>query len=147
LDAEEFEAKLTTATRESETGKLEKLYRQTLALYRGDFLADLDAYMLDCWAERERYRRLYLDALHSLGDILSAQNQDDEAMDTYRKILAEDPCAEAVARKLMRLTLEMDERAKALSQYARLEENLERILGIEPSQETYQLQQEAKFLG
>jgi DNA-binding SARP family transcriptional activator len=125
----------------------ERLYRQAIALYRGAFLADLDAYQLDCWAERARYRQLYLDALQGLGDILQAQNRDDEAIEVYRRVLAEDPCREAAARKLMRLALQQGERTTALSQYARLEENLERELDVEPSQKTRQLHRRARWEG
>jgi len=65
-------------------------------------------------------------------------------MEMYRKVLAEDPCREAAARKLMRLALQQGERIKALSQYERLEENLERELDAAPSWETRQLQQAAR---
>jgi DNA-binding SARP family transcriptional activator len=139
------ENKLAAARRVDNPDHSERLYRQAIALYRGAFLADLDAYQLDCWAERERYHQLYLDALEGLGDILSEQSRDDEAIELYRKVLAEDPCREAAARKLMRLALRKGERTKALSQYARLEENLERELDVEPSRETRQLHQEATF--
>jgi PAS domain S-box-containing protein len=144
LDVDAFENKLAAARRVDNRGRAERLYRQAIALYRGDFLADLDAYQLDCWGERERYRQLYLDALQDWGDMLSEEDRSDEAMELYRKVLAEDPCREAAARKLMRLALRHGERTRALSQYARLEENLERELDVEPSQETRQLRQQAR---
>jgi PAS domain S-box-containing protein len=147
LDVDAFENKLATAGRVESPDRAERLYRRAVALYRGDFLADLDAYRLDCWAERVRYRQRYLDALQGLGDMLLERDQDDEAMAWYRKVLAEDPCREAAARKLMRLALLHGERTQALSQYARLEENLERELDVEPSQETRRLQREARSAG
>ena len=147
LDVDTFENKLAAARRMGRSSRSERLYRQAIALYRGDFLADLDAYQLDCWTERARYRQLYLDALQELGDIVLEQNRDDEAVELYRKVLAEDPCREATARKLMRLTLRRGERTQALSQYARLEENLERELDVEPSPETRQLHREARSDG
>jgi DNA-binding SARP family transcriptional activator len=147
LDVDEFEKRLAAARRLDNPGRAERLYRQAIALYRGKFLADLDAYQLDFWAERARYRQLYIDALQGLADLLLAQDRGDEAMELYRKVLAEDPCREAAARKLMRLALREGERSKALSQYARLEENLERELDMEPSQETRQLEQEARSEG
>lgn len=147
LDVDAFENKLAAAQRMSNPGRSERLYRQAIALYRGDFLADLDAYQLDCWTERERYRQLYLDALQGLADLLQAQRGDEEAREIYRKILAEDPCREAAARKLMRLALRQGERTRALAQYARLEETLERELDVEPSEETRRLQQEARSEG
>jgi DNA-binding SARP family transcriptional activator len=144
LDVDAFENKLAAAHRVGSPGRAERLYREAIALYRGDFLADLDAYRLDCWTERARYRQLYLDALQGLGELLSAQERDDEAIELYRKVLAEDPCREAAARKLMRLALRQGERTKALAQYARLEENLEHELDVEPSEETRRLRQEAQ---
>jgi DNA-binding SARP family transcriptional activator len=145
LDVDAFENKLAAARRVDNPDHAQHLYRQAIALYRGAFLADLDAYQLDCWTERERYRQLYLDALQGLGDLLAAQNRDDEARELYRKVLAEDPCREAAARQLMRLALQQEKRTRALSQYARLEENLERELDVGPSRETRQLLQEARL--
>ncbi len=144
LDVDAFENKLAAARREDNLGRAERLYRQAIALYRGKFLADLDAYQLDCWSERECYRQLYLDALEGLGAIVQAQKRDDEAIELYRKVLAEDSCREAATQKLMRLALQQGDRTRALSQYARLEENLERELDVEPSEKTRQLQQEAR---
>ena len=144
LDVDAFENKLAAARRVGNPGHAERLYRQAIALYRGDLLADLDAYQLDCWMERQRYRQLYLDALQGLGDILLVQDRDDEAIAQYRKVLAEDPCREAAARKLMRLALRQGERVKALSHYARLEENLKRELDVEPTEETRRLHQQAR---
>jgi DNA-binding SARP family transcriptional activator len=147
LDLDVFESKLAAARRVDNPGRAERLYRQTIALYRGQFLADLDAYQLDCWAERVRYRQLYIDALQGLGDLLLTQDRGDEAVVLYRKVLAEDPCREAAARKLMRLALQRGERSRALSQYARLEENLDRELDVEPGEETRRLHLEARSEG
>jgi DNA-binding SARP family transcriptional activator len=147
LDVDAFENKLAAAHRVGNADHSERLYRQAIALYRGEFLADLNAYQLDYWAERARYRQLYLDALQELGDLLAAQDRDDEAKELYRKVLAEDACREMAARKLMRLALRQGERTRALSQYARLEETLERELDVEPSEETRRLQQEARSAG
>jgi DNA-binding SARP family transcriptional activator len=147
LDVDAFENRLAAARRVSGSDRAQRMYRQAIALYRGDFVADLDAHQLDCWTERVRYRQLYLDAMQELGDLFSAQDRGDEAMELYRRVLAEDPCREAVARKLMRLALRRGERGKALSQYARLEENLERELDVEPSEKTRQLHKEARSGG
>jgi PAS domain S-box-containing protein len=144
LDVDAFEKKLAAAGRVESPIRQERLCRQAIALYRGDFLADLDAYQLDCWAERARYRQLYLDALQGLGDLLLAQDRGDEAKQMYRKVLAVDPCREVAARSLMRLALRQGRRTRALSLYTRLKENLERELEVEPSRETRQLQQEAR---
>jgi PAS domain S-box-containing protein len=144
LDVELFETKLTAAHRETDNQLREKLYRAAIALYRGDYMADLDAYELDCWAERERYRQLFLDGVRDLGDTLKEQGKEAQSIEMYRKVLAEDPCREDVARRLMRLALERDETTKALLQYARLRKDLERRLKIKPSEKTRQLQEKAR---
>lgn len=144
LDVDAFENKLAAAQRVGSPSHAEGLYQQAIALYRGDFLADLDAYHLDLWTERERYRQLYVDALQGLADMLWEQDRHEQAATLYRKALAEDPCREAAARRLMRLALKQGERTRALSQYARLEENLENELDVAPSEETRQLHQQAR---
>jgi PAS domain S-box-containing protein len=144
LDVDALENKLAAARRVGSPSHAEDLYRQAIALYRGDFLADLDAYQLDLWTERTRYRQLYVDALQELADMLWEQGREKQAAALYRKVLAEDPCREAAARKLMRLALRQGERTRALSQYARLEENLENELDVAPSEETRQLRQQAE---
>jgi DNA-binding SARP family transcriptional activator len=147
LDVDAFENKLAAANRVDSPSRSEGLYRQAIALYRGQFLADLDGYRLDCWTERERYRQLYLDALQGLGDMLSEQDRNDEAMDLYRKVVVEDPCREAAARELMRLALQQGNRSVALSRYERLQEALDRYLDVEPSRKTCRLYQKAKSEG
>lgn len=47
LDVDAFERKLAAARRVGSPDRAENLYRQAIALYRGDFVADLDAYQLD----------------------------------------------------------------------------------------------------
>jgi PAS domain S-box-containing protein len=147
LDVDAFENKLAAAHRTGSPIRSERLYRQAISLYRGDLLADLDAHQLECWTERTRYRQLYLEAMQGLGDLLSDQGRDGEAKELYRKVLAEDPCREAAARRLMRLALKEGEQTEALSRYARLEETLERELDVEPSRETRQLRRKARSGG
>jgi DNA-binding SARP family transcriptional activator len=144
LDVEAFEHKLADARHVDGHGRSARLYRQAIALYRGEFLADLDAYQLDCWIDREHYRRLYVDALQGLGDVLLRQDRDDQARALYRQILAEDPCCETATRTLMRMALCEGNRTKALSLYTQLEETLQRTLDVEPSQETRHLRQQAR---
>ena len=144
LDVEEFEAKIAAAHREKDKKKKEMYFREAIALYRGEYLADLDAYQLDFWSDRERYRQLYLDAMQSLGDLLLDRQRQGEAVELFRRVIAEAPCREAVARKLMRLALRQGKRLKAIKQYERLKDNLERELDLEPSQKTRQLGQKAK---
>jgi PAS domain S-box-containing protein len=144
LDVDVFETNITAAHRETDEERAERLYRKAITLYRGDFLADLDVYQLDCWLERERFQQLYIDALQSLGDLLLIQERGDEAIESYRKILNEDPFCEVVTRKLMNLALQQGENSKALAQYQRFKKHLEREFDVEPRLETRKLYQKAR---
>jgi PAS domain S-box-containing protein len=146
LDVEKFESSLAAARRGIAAPKKIRLYRHAIALYRGDFLADLDAYLLDCWTERWRYEQLYLEALHGLGDELANQGRDDEATNLYLKVLAVDACHENVVQALMQLMLKNGKRIRAVSAYQKFKESLYQNLGTRPSSETEQLAEKARLL-
>lgn len=147
LDVEKFESSLAAARREIAAYKKIRLYRHAIALYRGDFLADLDAYLLDCWTERWRYKQLYLEALHGLGDEFVNQGRDDEATDLYLKIFALDACRESAVQALMLLLLKNGKRVRALSTYQKFKKSLYQNLGTRPTSETEQLAEKARLHG
>jgi DNA-binding SARP family transcriptional activator len=118
-----------------------------LALYRGDFLADLEVDMLGYWMERHRLRDLYLGALEELAALHARQGKDREASELYLKALTLDPCRESALQPLMRLALRRGERAAALAHCRRLEQALWRELRIQPGQETQSLRRQAGVEG
>ena len=137
LDAEAFEKGIIRARREPDPVTAMALYRQALALYQGDFLADLLGHDIRwCWTERERLRELYLAALEELGSLCEGQQQEQEAVHLYLKALAVDACRETACRRLMRLFMRRGDRAAAVAQYRHLVEALRRELEVLPSQET-----------
>jgi PAS domain S-box-containing protein len=144
LDVEKFETNLAAAHHETEISKKARLYRRAIDLYRGDFLADLDAYLLDCLTERERYRQLYVEAMQGLGDLLASQERDDEAENLYLKILTEDACYENAVQALMRLYLKNGENTKSLSIYHQFKEKLGEKLGTQPTQVTQKMAEKAQ---
>ncbi len=79
LDMDAFEAGIARARRQSQPDLAQTLYREALALYRGDFLADLDPDLVGAWAERERLRQLYLNAMEELGALCEGQDQEGAA--------------------------------------------------------------------
>jgi predicted ATPase/DNA-binding SARP family transcriptional activator len=111
------------------------LLSRTLALWRGDYLEDLDA---GEWAvlRREELRITRLQALLDLGQLHLLDAGYDAAASVYRSLLAEDPYLELAQRELMRCLARQGEGARALRLYHELRDLLGRELGAEPSYET-----------
>jgi PAS domain S-box-containing protein len=136
LDLEAFEDGIALARQEPDPGRAIVRYRETLALYRGDLMSDLEPGLLDCKLEQERLRELHLRAREELATLYVGQQQDEEASVLYLQALADDPCREVATQHLMRLALRRGAPAEALTHYELLESALERELQILPSQET-----------
>ena len=147
LDVEDFKAGIVEARQQRDFEQAWALYQRALDLYRGDYLADLDADMLHCWMERERLRQLYLNGLEELGTLCAKHGQDREADEVYLKVLAQDPCRECAAQELVRLALRRGDRAAAVAHCRRLTEALWRELKIRPGQETQLLYEQARGEG
>ncbi len=140
LDVAAFETLMGQARRESNPRRAMALYREALVLYRGDFLADLLGHDLRwCWVERERLRELYLMALEELGSLCEQEQQDQEAISLYLRVMAMDPCRETVGRRLMRLAIRQGDRATAVAHYRRLADALWQELKVPPDRETQRL--------
>ncbi len=137
LDAEAFESGIAAARREQDPLRAMQHYQEALALYRGDFLADLLGQDIHwCWMERERLRELHLTAMEELGALYEGQRQEREATEWYLRVLSLDPCRETACRRLMRLAMRRGDRAAAIAHYRRLADALRRELDVVPSQET-----------
>ncbi len=139
LDVAEFEHRCDWAAQleDHSTDKAAGLYRQAIDLYRGDLLTE--CYDDWCLVERERLRRLYLQALDSLLAFHVKRNELAEAIDIAARILESDPLREEVHRDLIDLYVASGQRAAALRQYRLCEQTLKRELGIEPMPETQSL--------
>lgn len=135
LDVKAFETGIERARREPDPQRAIALYREALALYRGPFVADLEADLLDCWMERERLSQFYLNAVAELAALCARQQQNIEAKELYLRVLATDPCRETVTQQLMFLALREGDRPAALAHYHRLEQALWRDLEMGPSPE------------
>ncbi len=111
--------------------------QQAVALYRGDLLQDV----YEDWVEEPRaeLRERYLRALERLARGFAAQGALPEALTWAQRWVAADTLDEAAHRLIMRLYLEMGDRARALQQYRLLTELLERELEVSPSPETQAL--------
>lgn len=108
---------------------------EAVGLWRGDFVADLDA---GEWAilRGEELRMVYLQGLLDLGRLYLLDGQYERAAAAYRRALAEDPYLELARRELMRCLARQGERSRALRQYRELADLLAADLKAAPSPET-----------
>jgi predicted ATPase/DNA-binding SARP family transcriptional activator len=139
VDVNAFEA----ASEAARTSRDPLAYRAALDLYAGDLLPE-DRY--EDWAapRRDALRQRYLALLGELAELYVARGEPDPAGATLERLLAADPAHEAAHRGLMRLYARAGDRQRALRQYDRLREALERELGMEPDPESRRLREEIR---
>jgi LuxR family maltose regulon positive regulatory protein len=138
FDVEEFESLVMRARLlPPHDWQAEDLWRRALALYRGDFLPEVER--IWCIPKREALREMYIEALIAMGRCHETRRDFDGAVDWYRRALEADELREDIHCRIMRCYVETAQRSKALAQYRRCEEILKEELGLEPSLETRQL--------
>jgi DNA-binding SARP family transcriptional activator len=136
FDAALFEQEITAALRQTRAGEApaDRL-RAALALYRGDFLEEESAgdWHLEI---RDHLRRLHVEGLFALGELLMQSEQFREAAEVYQKIVQKEDLQEEAHRRLMLCRARMGQRAEALRHYERLVRLLAAELDAEPEEET-----------
>jgi len=138
IDVEEFENNLERAKQlPRSAAQAVEWEDQTIGLYRGDFLQDIDAEWCVPW--REELRRKLLDALISWSQSLIAASQYGQAAEMLRRALALDDLLEIAHRELIRCLARMGERGQALRHYQELVDLMQRELGAPPGRETSML--------
>ncbi len=119
-----------------------------VSLYRGEFLAGLsiNSNLFEEWVllVREQTRRHAMEALTGLAD--NAERRDDLAWasEYVRRQIELEPWQEEAHRALMRLLALDGRRSAALAQYQTCRRILAQELGIEPTVETVQLEQQIR---
>jgi DNA-binding SARP family transcriptional activator len=113
-------------------------YEAALRLYAGDLLPE-DIYEDWTAAAREELRALRRDLLGELAALHDARGERALAIERLQELLQADPAEEAAHRALMRLYSEEGSRHRALRQYERCREILDRELGVAPAGETQAL--------
>ena len=136
-DLQAFEAHLQQARQLQANQPAEAIASLSAAitLYQGDYLDDLSE---SEWAaaRREEVRRLFLDALLTLGQLHTTAGQHAQAADTYRQALTHEPYLETAHRELMRCYARLGERGQAIRHYQRLGETMRDELASRPAPET-----------
>jgi two-component SAPR family response regulator len=108
-----------------------------ISLYQGDFLTSMD---MD-WVKSRRHELVitYGDALASLAKAVENHGEKERALGLYVRASVTNPQREDIARCIMNLYAEMQMFDDAVATYRRLEEELDRSLGVPPSKETQEL--------
>ncbi|MGD8967736.1 MAG: BTAD domain-containing putative transcriptional regulator, partial [Anaerolineae bacterium] len=123
---------------------------QAVELYRGDFLegfsvADSPAFEEWLLLNRERLRRLVLDALHRLGECHEQYGEYERGLQHAWQQVELDPWREKAHRQLMRLLALSGQRGAALTQYETCRSILAEELGVEPGEETTRLYEQIRY--
>ncbi|MCG3210421.1 MAG: hypothetical protein FOGNACKC_04052 [Anaerolineae bacterium] len=126
--------------------------REAIDLYQGDFLAGLaidDAQPFEEWLlpERERLRRLAVQALYQLARIHTSRGEYAAGIDVTTRLLALEPWQEEAHRQLMTLLARSGQHAAALAHFETCRRILAEELGVEPLPETQALYQRLKAKG
>ena len=116
---------------------------KAIAMYRGDFL---DGEPAGDWhlEYRDRYQRIYVDALMELGGRYAEDERHAKAAEAFRRVLARDELHEEALRALMRSLTEAGERSQALRAYERFAARLRSELQVDPDRATMRLVSEIR---
>ena len=140
FDVESFESHLVQVRKLQAQAPVRAIYHleEGIKLYQGDFLEG--AAMGDWYLPRQReLKKLYLNALLTLGQLLFAEGQYMRAVDAYYKLIEHDSLQEIAHRELMRCYARQGERGQALRHYQILAELLRNELKAVPAPETIKL--------
>ncbi|HTU70306.1 MAG TPA: AAA family ATPase [Candidatus Baltobacteraceae bacterium] len=124
VDAGTFEDACVTGEADSDT----------LRLYSGDLLADLDEEWLA--PLRDRFREMYVAAALSALQRYQSAGRPREAIALAQELLRRDPLQEEAIRELLRARVETGDRAGAIQDYRKFELLLRAELGVTPDRET-----------
>ncbi|MCB9079783.1 MAG: AAA family ATPase [Anaerolineaceae bacterium] len=140
LDVITFETTVTEAENAHKAGtplQAAQLWEEAAELYRGKLLP----HCYDDWllSYQERLHQQIITALNQLGNWQETQRTYPAAIRTTQRLLHIDPLHEETHRRLMRLYLLNDERAKALRAYHTCVTQLQQELNVDPSPATQEI--------
>lgn len=144
IDVVEFEAAAARAAEAQQNGDVaaaREALEAAARLYQDDLLPEL----YDDWLQgrRERLRERSADVLSSLTALLEVRGEYPAAIRYATRLVALDPLREASYQTLMRLHLRNDDRSSVLRVYHQCQRNLQRELGVGPSETTRALYTQA----
>lgn len=140
-DVDVFRSLLEQAEEAESDAERAQHYREAIELYKGDYLEEF--YSDWQYFQREKLQRQYFDALTNLAEYYHANSRSEEALVLYQQIVSADPYQEEIHREIMRIYVELRQRAAAVKHYQELKDFLQEDLGIDPMPETTELFEEA----
>lgn len=136
-DVADFVQIIDEATMTFDDEKQAALYAQAVRIYRMPFLTAIDMpWVLD---RREKLQRMYIEALSGLAYFNKRQNQYEESLSYFSRILREAPHREDIHREMMSVYNQLGYREAAIQQYQHLTNLLGDTLGVAPAAETREL--------
>jgi len=139
VDADAFESAVRQAKQSADPFPL--LQQASLA-YAGDYLPG-DLYEDWAIARREALRRVWTTVQFQLAQQNLARSQPEAAAGELQRLLASDRGDERAAQELMQVLIQLRRRSEALRVFQNLEHALRDELGVEPSEQTRELQRQA----
>ncbi|MCT4595979.1 MAG: response regulator [Anaeromicrobium sp.] len=135
LDIEEFE-KIFNGNIEINSEN-EQLLKETIQLYRGEYLEENDYY----WAknEQERFSKIYMNILRRISDFYMGEGKYSEAIPYLKGILKRDPYIEEIHEKLLRIYVNIKDYTNFKEHYKSISKDFKRELGIDLSAATKEL--------
>jgi DNA-binding SARP family transcriptional activator len=134
VDIEAFQAAARTALQSKDP----RAFDLALDLYTGELLPD-DPYADWATCPRERLRDLHLQLLSGLAHLHHERGDFQQAIDTLRRLVLEEPADEDSRTHLMRLYASLGQRRQAAREYSELRRALRAELDIEPGATTQRL--------
>ncbi len=136
-DVSDFQEALEQALVAADERKEESLLMRAIDLYKSPFLQTINMK----WVEerREHLRTMYAQALVGVGRIHYKRGDTEKALGYFVRSLKETPEREDIHREVMKLYLQLGMVHDARVQYQRLEEILQKTVGIVPSKESREL--------
>jgi LuxR family maltose regulon positive regulatory protein len=119
----------------------QKIYRQALALYQGDYLQE---FPYEEWAQQERLRLLnrYMRTAERLARSLIRERMWEEVEEVCQKLLTRDNYWEPAYQMLIETYIQLGNNAQALRTYRQCEEILRSGLNVAPTDKTRDLLQD-----
>lgn len=136
-DVEAFQELIEKAENADSAEERASAYLEAIELYKGDYLEEF--YSDWNYFQRDKLQRQYFDALIHVAEYSRKHDQVEEALSLYNKIITEDPYQEKIHREIMRVHLELGQRAAAVKHYQELRVFLREDLDIDPMPETIAL--------
>ncbi len=138
IDADAFEQLLAQARTSEDPGEKERLMKEAVTLYGGDFLPEERK---NEWTRtrRESLLRSWVGLLLELADLYTERDALNNAIDPLDRLLSIDPTNEAAVQRLIKLLMQLGRRGEALRAYKRLHAVLQQEYHIAPLPETREL--------